>query len=153
VVSGDRTAEPRVRPVLDAVGARTMWVGDEPGPATAVKLVVNSWVASINVATAQAVALARGFGLDPSLFLEAIEGGASDSAFAHAKGQMMIAGEYPPSFAVDSVAKDVALMRDAAGRVGVDTGLLDELLDLYQRAARSGHADDDMAAVVAAFGS
>ena len=153
VVSGDRAAEQRVRPVLDAVGARTMWVGDEPGPATALKLVVNSWVASINVATAQAVALARGFGLDPGLFLEAIEGGASDSAFAHAKGQMMIAEEYPPSFAVDSVAKDVALMRDAAGRVGVDTGLLDQLLDLYQRAARSGHADDDMAAVVAAFGS
>jgi 3-hydroxyisobutyrate dehydrogenase len=153
VVSGDRSSEPRVRPVLDAVGARTMWVGDEPGPATALKLVVNSWVASINVATAQAVALARGLGLDPHLFLDAIEGGASDSAFAHAKGEMMIAGDYPASFAVDSVAKDVALIGDAGRSVGVDPRLLDVLLALYQEAAQGGHADEDMAAVISSFES
>jgi 3-hydroxyisobutyrate dehydrogenase len=128
-----------------------MWVGDEPGPATALKLVVNSWVASINVATAQAVALARGLDLDPRLFLEAIEGGASDSAFAHAKAELMLSEEFPPSFAVDSVAKDVTLMRAAAQQSGVETALLDELLGLYQRAADKGHADDDMAAVIAAF--
>ena len=151
VVSGDRALEPRVAPVLDAVGSRTMWVGDEPGPGTALKLTVNSWVASLNAATAQAVAMARGLGLDPQLFLDAIKGGASDSAFAHAKGELMLAGEFPASFAVDSVAKDVQLMHEAAARAGVETALLDQLLELYRRAAERGHAGDDMAAVVAAF--
>jgi 3-hydroxyisobutyrate dehydrogenase len=151
VVSGDRGLEEHVAPVLDAVGARSMWVGDEPGPATALKLVVNSWVASLNAATAQAVALARGLDLDPQLFLDAIEGGASDSAFAHAKGELMLSGEYPPSFAVESVAKDVGLMSEAAAAAGVETRLLDELHALYQGAADRGHGGDDMAAVVAAF--
>ena len=151
VVSGDRSLEARVAPVLEAVGSRSMWVGDEPGPATALKLAVNSWVASLNAATAQAVALTRGLGLDPQLFLDAIKGGASDSAFAHAKGELMLSGEFPASFAVGSVAKDVQLMREAAGRAGTDTALLDQLLELYRRAAERGHADDDMAAVIAAF--
>lgn len=151
VVSGDRACEARVAPVLDAIGARTMWVGDDPGPATALKLVVNSWVAAINVAAAQAVALANGLGVDPRLFLEAIKGGASDSAFAHAKVELMLAGDFTASFAVDSVAKDVDLMRTAAEAAGVETTLLDQLLDLYRRAADEGHADHDMAAVVAAF--
>lgn len=153
VVSGDRSLEKDVAPVLEAVGSRSMWVGDEPGPATALKLVVNSWVASLNVATAQAVALARGLDLDPTLFLDAIEGGASDSAFAHAKGELMLSGEFAPSFAVDSVAKDVELMRDAAEGAGVATSFLDELLTLYRRSAEQGHADEDMAAVIAAFGT
>ncbi|MDX6325230.1 MAG: 3-hydroxyisobutyrate dehydrogenase [Nocardioidaceae bacterium] len=152
VVSGDRSLESRVAPVLDAVGSRSMWVGDEPGPASALKLVVNSWVGSLNAATAQAVALARGLDLDPQLFLDAIEGGASDSAFAHAKAELMISGTFDASFAVDSVAKDVTLMLDAARHADVDVTLLEGLRDLYRRAAERGHADDDMAAVIAAFG-
>lgn len=151
VVSGDRSLEQRVGPVLGALGSRTLWVGDEPGPASALKLVVNSWVASLNAATAQAVALGRGLGLDPGLFLEAIEGGPSDSAFAHMKGELMLSGDFPPSFAVDGVAKDVRLMREAAARAAVDTGLLDQLLALYQRASERGHGEDDMAAVVTSF--
>jgi 3-hydroxyisobutyrate dehydrogenase len=151
VVSGDRALESRVAPVLDAVGSRAMWVGDEPGPASALKLVVNSWVASLSAAAGQAVALAQGLDLDPQLFLDAIKGGASDSAFAHAKAGLMMSEEFPASFTVDSVAKDITLMRDAARQRDVGTGLLDELLRLYRRASEQGHADDDMAAVVAAF--
>ena len=34
----------RVTPVFDAVGSRTMWVGEEPGVATRLKLVLNDWL-------------------------------------------------------------------------------------------------------------
>ena len=80
LVSGPRDLEPRAAPVFDAVGTRTSWVGEEPGSASRLKLVVNAWVQSITVATAQSVALARDLGLDPQLFLDTIDGTAPTAA-------------------------------------------------------------------------
>ena len=41
-------------------------VGDEVGGASALKLACNSWVATVNAGTAQALALASALGVDPA---------------------------------------------------------------------------------------
>jgi 3-hydroxyisobutyrate dehydrogenase len=152
LVSGPEDAQRRAQPAFDAVGARTMSVGGVVGPASALKLVNNSWVASINVAAAQAMALAEALDLEPRLFLEAIAGGASDSAFGQMKGGVMADRSWDdPSFALDSVRKDVGLMIATAREAAFPSDLLEMLLTLYDRASERGHGDADMAAVRAAF--
>ena len=154
LLSGPPDARARAAAVLDAVGARTLVVGDEVGPASALKLVCNSWVASINAATAQALGFAEALGLEPRTFLEAIEGGAADSAYAQLKGGIMADRSWDdPSFALDSVRKDVGLMIDAARAAGYPDDLLTALLAVYDRASERGHGGDDMAAVRAGFDS
>lgn len=151
LVSGDRSAEGAVRPVLDAVGSRTVWVDERPGRATALKLVVNSWVASINAATGQAVALARALDLDPHAFLETIAGGPTDTPYAQLKGSMMIERSYPTAFGLDNARKDLTLIRDAARDHGVDTRLLEGLLAVYATASEREYGGADMAAVAEGF--
>lgn len=151
LVSGDPALGDRARPVLDAVGSRTMWVADRPGPASALKLVVNSWVATMNAAVAQAVGLATALDLDPGLFLEAIGGGPTDTPYAHLKGRLMMRGEYPTAFALDGAVKDIGLMQEAAGARGFDTTLLEALRDVYATASGSGLGGADMAAVREVF--
>ena len=152
LVSGADTARERASAVFDAVGARTLVVGDELGLASALKLVCNSWVASINAATGQAMGFADALGLDPLLFLEAIKGGAADSAYAQLKGRIMAERSWEdPSFALDSVRKDVGLMIDAARGAGLPDDLLATLLTIYDRASQRGHGGADMAAVRAGF--
>lgn len=152
LVSGAEAARRRAAEVFDAVGARTVVVGDALGAASALKLVCNSWVASINAATAQAMGFADALGLDPGLFLEGIRGGAADSAYAQGKGAIMADRSWDdPSFALDSVRKDVGLMIDAAQASGFPDDLLAALLAVYDRAAGDGLGDADMAAVRAAF--
>ena len=152
VVSGAPDAKAKAQPAFDAVGGRTLDVGDDLGTASALKLVVNSWVASVNAAAAQAMGLAESLGLEPRLFLEAIRGSASDSAYAQGKGAIMDERSWDdPSFALDSVVKDVGLMVDAARESGFPDELLATLLALYGRAADRGHGGADMAAVRAAF--
>lgn len=152
LVSGPESAQDRARPVFDAVGGRTIVVGDEPGPASALKLVCNSWVASINAAAGQAMGFAEALGLDPRLFLEGIKGGASDSVFAQLKGGLMVERSWgDPAFALDSVRKDVGLMIDAARTAGFPDDLLVTLLAIYDRASERGVGEADMAAVRAAF--
>lgn len=141
----------RLTPVFDAVSVKTVRAGDQVGQGTALKLAANAWVASITAATAQSLAVARALGLDPALFLEAIDGTASDSPYAHTKGEAMIAGEYPPQFALDGIRKDIGLITDAARDAGVSTVLLDALGRVYADASAAGHGSDDIAAVATAF--
>lgn len=151
LVSGDPAAIDRVAPILDAIGAKTVRAGDRLGQGTALKLVCNAWIATLITGLAQSLTLAERLGLEPNQFLEAIGGGAMDLPYAHAKAPSMLAREYPTSFAVDGVVKDVGLIRDAARDAGVPDALLSAVDELFRVAADRGHGGDDMAAVRAAF--
>ena len=152
LVSGPQAASATAGPAFDAVGARTLHVSEALGDASALKLAANSWVASLCAATAQAMGLTQAHGLDPRMFLSAIEGGAADSAYAQAKGAVMAErGWDDPAFALDSAVQDIGLMVEAAGRSGFPDELLVTLLALYQRAADAGLGGADMSAVRAAF--
>jgi 3-hydroxyisobutyrate dehydrogenase len=151
LVSGDPALRARVQPVLDAIGTRTIWAGDALGQGSALKLACNAWVASINAAVAQSLAVAGALQIEPSLFLEAISGGPSDTPYAQLKGKQMLAGDFTPSFAVDGVVKDVGLITDAAQAAGVDSALLMALRSLYAEASRNGLGEADMAAVYTVF--
>lgn len=151
LAAGDPALRERLTPVFDAIGSKTLWLGDTPGAGSALKLVCNSWVASITASTAQAVALAGGLGLDPQLFLDAIGGGAVDTPYAHVKGGAMMAQDWTVSFELDGVSKDLGLIRAAAADTGVATTVLDALVAVFAAASAQGHGGHDMAAVVTAF--
>ena len=47
LASGPAEARERCAPVFDAVGSRTVALGDEPGAATRMKLVLNAWLLAL----------------------------------------------------------------------------------------------------------
>jgi 3-hydroxyisobutyrate dehydrogenase len=151
LAGGPVPAREAVRPVLDAIGSRTIWVGERPGDGHRLKLAANSWMLSVVGATAQAVALAGGLGIDPALFLEAIADGPLDSPYAQLKGRAMIDGAFPPAFPLAGAVKDTELIGDALRGAGIDDALMAALHDRFARAAGAGHGDEDLAAVWHAF--
>jgi 3-hydroxyisobutyrate dehydrogenase len=151
LVAGPRELARRVQPVFDAVGAKTIYAGDRIGQGTALKLACNAWIASLTAALGQSLGLAAALGIEPGLFLEAIDGGPADAPYAHQKGKEMLAGDYPPSFSVDGVLKDVGLMVDAADAAGFPQALLRPVQEAYARASAAGHGGDDIAAVHTEF--
>jgi 3-hydroxyisobutyrate dehydrogenase len=136
---------------LTPSGPRPSTPGDRIGQGTALKLACNAWIASLTAALGQSIGLAAALGIEPGLFLDAIDGGPSDSPYAHMKGQGMLTGEYPPSFSVDGARKDVGLMMDAADRAGFPPELLRSVQEAFSRASAAGHGADDIAAVRTAF--
>ena len=118
LASGAEELRDRVAPAFEAMGSKTIWVSEEPGRGSALKLVCNAFVGSLTAAIGQSVGLASQLGLDPQLFLDALDGGASDSPYVHVKGAMMLADDYPASFALDGVRKDLGLIRAAEQRSG-----------------------------------
>jgi 3-hydroxyisobutyrate dehydrogenase len=151
MASGPQELKAQVTPVFDAVGSRLMWVGDQPGAATKLKLVVNGWMGYLIAGTAQSVTFAEALGLDPKLFLDAISGAASDSGVARFKGSAMISGDFTPSFTVDGAKKDMDLIADALRGAGVDATVAAALQTMLGKAQQRGHGEKDMAAVYHAF--
>jgi 3-hydroxyisobutyrate dehydrogenase len=136
----------RVEPVFDAIGSRTMWVGDV-GDASRLKLVANSWVLAITTAIGEAFALAQGLDVDPALFLEAIAGGALDLPYAHMKGDLITKREFPASFPIAGAVKDAGLIVAAGEQTGVHLEVAAAVRRQMETARDSGHGDEDMAAV------
>lgn len=151
LAGGPRELEPTVAPVFEAIGSKTIWVGERAGDGHRLKLALNSWVLSITAATGQAIALARDLGVDPQLFLDAIRGGGTDSPYAQLKGKAMITGDFAPAFGLAGAVKDAQLIVEALRQAGDDPSLMRAVHDLMSVAADAGHAGEDMAAVVHAF--
>jgi 3-hydroxyisobutyrate dehydrogenase len=144
LASGPDDVHPRVDPVFEVVGRRTLWVG-EAGAGTRLKLATNSWVLTIVEGAAETLALAEGLGLDPRLVLEAVAGGPLDLPYLQTKGKAMIERDFEPSFRLALAAKDARLAAEAAGQAGLDLPLLITIRDRLERGADS-HGDEDLAA-------
>ena len=142
--SGPEEARPRTHAVFEAIGHRTIRAG-EAGAGTKLKLVTNSWVLAVVEAGAETIALAEGLGLDPSLFFQAVEGGALDLPYLRMKGQAIADRDFAPSFRLALAAKDASLVRESASQHGMDLPLLDLIARrLHQGAAE--HGDEDFSA-------
>jgi 3-hydroxyisobutyrate dehydrogenase len=146
LAAGPEDALRACAPVFDAIGTRTITL-DEPGQATRLKIVLNNWVLSVTVATAETIALAERLGVEPRMFLEVIEGGPLDSAYAQMKGTMMIERSFDPSFPLRLAAKDARLVLEAASGDGGEPVLPRSVERRLAHANELGQGDEDMAAV------
>jgi 3-hydroxyisobutyrate dehydrogenase len=144
LASGERAAVTALQPVFDAIGSRTVVVGETPGAASNLKLVCNAWVGSLTAGIAQSIALARDFGLEPTRFVDAIAGSASDSPYVRIKGTTILEGKRDAQFALDGLLKDLRLAQSTAGP-STATPYLDALERLYAAASEDGHGGEDVA--------
>jgi L-threonate 2-dehydrogenase len=146
--SGDEVAFVRARPVMEAFARSVRHVGPF-GNGMTMKLVANLLVSIHNASTAEAFALGVAAGLDPTVLYETVREGAGGSVIFDKRGPLMVNRTYRPATAkVSMFQKDVALVQELAASVGVPTPVLDATLPLYDRAAETGWADADAAALL-----
>jgi 3-hydroxyisobutyrate dehydrogenase len=145
LASGPEEAEERCRQVFDALGSKALWLG-EAGGGTRMKLVLNNWLLSLTQGLAETIALAESLAVDPSKFLETIDGGPLGVPYAGLKGGMMIEREFPASFPLDLALKDVRLVLEAAGRKQLELPVTRTVESQMERAVKEGHGREDMAA-------
>jgi 3-hydroxyisobutyrate dehydrogenase len=148
LAAGPQDTKDRAQPVFDAIGQRTMWVGDsaESGAASRLKLALNSWVLAITSAVGEAVGLAEALGVDPGLITDAVSGGTLDVPYLHMKAGAIAKGDYTPSFTVRNAEKDARLIEEAAQHAGVRLDVAQATAARLRRAIDLGHGDEDMAA-------
>jgi 3-hydroxyisobutyrate dehydrogenase len=155
VILASGTAEQRERcaPVLDALGRRTVWLG-QAGDGSRLKVVVNAWLMATTAALGETLALADALGVDPQGFFDVTDRGAIGALYTELNGASMVAREFPLRFPLVHATKDAALALEAAGDAAGEMRVLGATHAQFARAEALGHGTRDWAAVIyAALGA
>lgn len=115
MAGGTEEAFERVLPLFKAMGQTITHCGPV-GHGQVTKL-CNQILVSINLwAVSEALAFARKNGLDPSIMIQAVKGGAAGSWQLANLGQKIVDRDFAPGFMVDLMQKDLRLVLEAADR-------------------------------------
>ena len=142
--SGPEQARPRVAALFDALGQRTIWVG-EVGAGSRLKLVNNTLVAFAAEAVANAAALARRLGLQTETGDPGPRRQPAGVAVAGGQAGPDRQGEFSAQFGLSLALKDVRLALQAAGDDGL--AVLACLAEEWQQAVDEGLGDQDLTVV------
>lgn len=147
MAGGDAAALQRARPALDAIASRVVHLGPLGSGAT-MKLVVNAMVHALNGALAEALVLAEKAGLDRAAAYDVIAASAVGAPFvAYKRESYLRPEEAPVAFALDLVAKDLALADTLATRVGSPMPQLAANREVVRQALAAGLGDADLSAL------
>ncbi|MCZ0989144.1 NAD(P)-dependent oxidoreductase [Streptomyces diastatochromogenes] len=153
VVGADDKALDLARPVLDLLASTLTVVGPRPGDGQALKA-INQLLAGVHIAAAaEALALARGLGLDPATVVESLRHGAAGSfMFADRGPRMVQAYEDGPDPEVksrlDIFVKDMGIVTGVAKDAHVPVPLASAAQQLYLLGEAAGLAAHDDSSVV-----
>ncbi|MFC4244091.1 NAD(P)-dependent oxidoreductase [Gryllotalpicola reticulitermitis] len=151
VVGAPDAAIEGVRPVLDRLASTLTIVGPRPGDGQLLKT-INQLLAGVHIAAAaEAIALARGAGLEPGVVVEALSTGAAGSFMLQDRGPRMLealTGDPEVRSRVDIFVKDMALVAGLAAETHVPTPLAAAAGQLYLLAERAGLGAHDDSTVV-----
>jgi 3-hydroxyisobutyrate dehydrogenase-like beta-hydroxyacid dehydrogenase len=147
--SGDSAAIAGLAPFFGGF-ARAVHDLGEFGNGTRMKFVANLLVAIHNLASAEAMVLARRAGLDPDQVVELVRGGAGNSRVFELRAPMMAERRYaPPTMRVSMWQKDMAVIGDFAASLGCPVPLFSASQPYYAAAMAQGLGGEDTAAVCA----
>jgi 3-hydroxyisobutyrate dehydrogenase-like beta-hydroxyacid dehydrogenase len=110
VAAGPGAALVRCRPVFDAMGQKTLALGDRQPQANLVKLAGNFLIAANIECLGEAFALVRKSGIDPHRFLEILTGTLFTAPLYHTYGAIIADEKYEPvGFKLSLALKDMRL--------------------------------------------
>jgi 3-hydroxyisobutyrate dehydrogenase len=151
VVGAPRDSLERTRPVLEHLASTLTTVGERPGDGQAMKA-INQLLAGVHIAAAaEAVALARGLGLDPEQVVDTLGAGAAGSFMLSDRGPRMLQA-YGDGAEVrsrlDIFVKDMGIVTGIGRETQVPLPLAAAAHQLYLLGAAQGLAAEDDSAVV-----
>jgi 3-hydroxyisobutyrate dehydrogenase-like beta-hydroxyacid dehydrogenase len=145
VAAGTDAAIQRARPVLEPLSRGISVIGNEPRQAHALKLGGNFLISAMIHSLGEAFVYAESQGIQPGVFLEAVNSALFQSPFYAAYSNVML---HPPEHAGATIAlgtKDLRLLREAAASRKIRMSLADNLAEVFAQAQEAGLGDEDWA--------
>ena len=118
MVGGKRSIFESIKPVLDQIGKKTVYVG-KMGDGATLKLVINHTLYLNQAAAIEGLVLGLKAGLNPDVLFDVITSGAASSDLLIGRGRDMLSGNFSPKGPLLLANKDLALSLETAKRLGV----------------------------------
>jgi 3-hydroxyisobutyrate dehydrogenase-like beta-hydroxyacid dehydrogenase len=146
MIGGEQKVFDRAKPVLEAVGTKFFLLGPN-GAGQTIKLAMNSILALQVDALAEALALVRGAGIAGEKLIEVMQSSMARSGVLDVKAPLMLKGDYPASFPLRLMHKDMRLALELAKREGVTLPALAAAYETFTKVKDAAKDDPDFAAV------
>jgi len=147
MVGGDAETLKAAEPILGVMGKRWFHLGPH-GAGQTIKLAMNLILALQVDALAEALALVAGAGLKGENLVEVLQSSMARSGVLDIKSQNLLKGEYPPSFPLRLMHKDLTLALDLANQLGVALPATAAARETYSYVKGAAKEDLDYSAVM-----
>ena len=145
VVAGSDENITRARPILEPLSRGISVVGSEPWQAHALKLGGNFLISTMIQSLSEAFVFAESQGIEPGVFLDAVNSALFQSPFYASYGNVMLQPPKQAGATIDLGAKDTRLLREAAAQRKTRLSLADNLAGIFEEARQAGLANEDWA--------
>jgi 3-hydroxyisobutyrate dehydrogenase len=145
---GTRQSFERAEKLLHAIAKTVTYVGPA-GAAMSMKLIGNAMVASQFMALAEAMAMAKRTGVSPEILAHMLDNVDFGSGLLQNNARSAAKGDYRPFFQLKDMLKDARLAEDLGRRTGVPTLATAVAAQALQAAVNTGHAHENVSALVA----
>jgi 3-hydroxyisobutyrate dehydrogenase len=149
MVAGNKKAFAKVRPVVEKLGKHVFYISEKDGAANAIKLALNLNIALIATAVSEGITLARGAGIDPSVFVSVLNSTYFRTGLSEKKGPLMVEGNFEPSFHLKNMLKDLELASATAQASGITLPTTSLVQQMFRAASNSGYSEKDYTAICA----
>lgn len=146
MIGGKQESLDRAKPVLEAMGKRFFLLGPN-GAGQTVKLAMNLILALQVDVLAEALALVRAAGVDGERLVEVMQSSMARAAVLDVKAPLILKGEFPPSFPLRLMHKDMRLALELARQQNVTLPAATASYNTYSAVKDSSTDDPDYAAV------
>lgn len=150
LASGPENMVRELDDVLKVMGSKVVYCG-AAGQGSMMKMTVNLLLGVLMHAFAEAVRFGERGGLSLEAMFETIQSGAMACPMFQAKAPMLMQGEYPTSFPLKHMAKDLKFVLDTAYENGAHVPAAQASFGLFLLASTRGLGDMDVAAVYKAL--
>jgi len=151
MVGGDKDAFDKALPLFQLMGKNIVYQGPA-GCGQHTKLVNQVALAGNMLGVCEALAYAKGAGLDPRTVLQSISAGAAGSWSLSNLAPRMLAGDFAPGFYVKHFLKDLRIAAEAAEKMGLDAPGLELARTLYEKLSALGFENDGTQALYRLYG-
>lgn len=147
IVSGSKSDYDKSLPVLRDLSKEVFYVGQDHGSSSTLKLAININISLIAIALAEGLVLVRGKNIDPNIFVRILNSTYFKTGISENKGPKITHDEYPASFSLDNMVKDLNLALRTAQNSGLTLPTTASAHAVYRATQVIGFSDMDYTSV------
>jgi len=148
LVSGPQERYDRVRPLIEPITGKLIYVGEGDERAAAFKLFGNMMLVFIVSGLADIFTFAKSMGITP-VDAQALFDSFKPTGAIDVRGKNMANGDFTAQWELTMARKDVRLMLEEAQLHGAHLNVLPAIADFFDRGISAGHGAQDVGAVAA----
>ena len=148
MIGGPKETYEACLPIFEILAAKIVYVGEENGTGTTLKLINNLILGVAIEAVSEAMVLAAKVSIDPRKVIEITSVGGARTGAMETRGERMIRGDFAPGFSTNNMYKDLTSVMKLADEAGVSLPATSTSWDILRAAKSRGDGDLDSCCVL-----